>query len=546
MALPKKCYLCTQEIPNHLKSINMYKAVLFARVSTKKQSFNRQRLDLLPLMYDDGYSDDEIKIIEYKESAIKNDIQSRKSITELVECIDTNSIENVYVTEISRLARRDDVLYKVLAILEERHISLVIQTPQLIRTYEKDGKGNMIKNPIATVLIAFMQHLAVSEMEIKKERAKSGREAKIKEGCITSSQVKFGYDRVDKKPQINTEKAALIIRIYNEYLNGNSVGVIWDNIKHLGLLKVSSSIKYAGARKLYVILTDKTYIGENEHFNYPPLMDRELFFKVQDRLKERADNIKAYKTNNVYYCKGLIYYNGYTLTPSIGDALYTTKNNTNGFMSININVIDWLASVLASKVMAVINIADREKRTNEYIERRVELFKTIEGIESRLKEIEGEIEKNNYMFQKGKRSVEAYEYEDNVIRENIEQLKKEKEDAQRSAADIDALLLSPNETSPREEFSKLIGMKSDNEIYDNVHRCVERIELTKVDKKTINIHFIFKFNSYPMKYYYQYVKNNSHIELYKMDIETNKKLMNLSDLWDKRIIRHSNKTHKKN
>ena len=53
----------------------MYKAVLFARVSTKKQSFNRQRLDLLPLMYEDGYSDEEIKIIEYKESAIKNDIQ---------------------------------------------------------------------------------------------------------------------------------------------------------------------------------------------------------------------------------------------------------------------------------------------------------------------------------------------------------------------------------------------------------------------------------------------------------------------------------------
>ena len=524
----------------------MYKAVLFARVSTKKQSFNRQRLDLLPLMYDDGYSDEEIKIIEYKESAIKNDIQSRKSITELVECIDANSIENVYVTEISRLARRDDVLYKVLAILEERHISLVIQTPQLIRTYEKDVKGNMIKNPIATVLIAFMQHLAVSEMEIKKERAKSGREAKIKEGCITSPHVKFGYVRVDKKPQIDTESAALVLRIYNEYLNGNSVGVIWDNIKHLGLLKVSSSIKHAGARRLYAILTDKTYIGENGHYNYPPLMDRELFFKVQERLKERTDNLKAYRTNNVYYCKGLIRYNGYKLTPSVGDALYTTKNCGEGFMSININVIDWLASVMASKVMAVINVADRAKRTNEYIERRVELLKTIEGIESKIKEMEGEIEKNNYMFQKGKRSVEVYEYEDNIIHENIEQLRKEKEDAERSSADIDALLLSPNETTPREEFSKLIDMTSDNEIYDNVHRCIESIELTKVDKKTTNIHFVFKFSSYSMKYYYQYVRKGSHIELYKMDIETDQRVMNLSDFWDKRIIRHSDKSYRKN
>lgn len=522
-----------------------YRAVLFARVSTKRQSFNRQRLDLLPLIESDGYSDDEIKIIEYKESAIKNDIQSRKSISELTDTISQNDIENVYVTEISRLARRDDVLYKVLAVLEERHISLVIQSPQLIRTYEKDANGVMVKNPIAAVLIAFMQHLAITEMEIKKDRAKSGREAKIKEGCITSPQTKFGYDRVAKKPQINVEQSSLVIRIYNEYLKGNSVGIIWDNIKHFGLIQTSSD-KYAGQRRVYNILTDKTYIGENGHFNYPPILDKELFYNVQKRLKDRAEKIKACKTNNVYYCKGLIHYRGKTLTPSVGDALYTCKYGDGDFISININVIDWLASTLSSKVMTLVNVSERDKRTAEYVERRLELSKIIDTIDGKIKDMEEEIEKNNYMFQKGKRSVEVYEYEDKVIRENIDQLNKEKEEATKGGADIDEILKSQDKTPTLlEEYSKLSAMTSDNEIYDNVHKCIENIELEKVDKKTLNIRFSYNFNVRMEMFYYQYVRCGSHIKLYKMSTKTNKRGLDLSDKWEKRIIRHSDNRHKK-
>ena len=87
----------------------MYKAILFCRVSSDKQTLDRQITDLTPVANRDGYTDSDIKVIQHKESATKNDIYNRKSIRELTELIESNPIECVYVTEISRLARRNDV-----------------------------------------------------------------------------------------------------------------------------------------------------------------------------------------------------------------------------------------------------------------------------------------------------------------------------------------------------------------------------------------------------------------------------------------------------
>ena len=72
----------------------MAKVILFARVSSDKQSYERQISDLMPLIKADGYSDNDVAIIQHKESAIKNDVQNRKSIAELKDLISNNQIES--------------------------------------------------------------------------------------------------------------------------------------------------------------------------------------------------------------------------------------------------------------------------------------------------------------------------------------------------------------------------------------------------------------------------------------------------------------------
>ena len=163
---------------------NNIKAIMFVRVSSNAQDFERQKTALLPLIKSDGYADNEIAIVEHKESATKNDFNSRQSLQELQNYINTCNIQNVYVHEISRLARRSDVMYKVMALLEEHKICLVCATPTLLRTIE-----NGVPNPVAHMMFAFLSQVAQSEMEQKNIRTATGRAQKLKEGKIGRAHV---------------------------------------------------------------------------------------------------------------------------------------------------------------------------------------------------------------------------------------------------------------------------------------------------------------------------------------------------------------------
>ena len=51
---------------------NNIKAIMFVRVSSNAQDFERQKTALLPLIKSDGYADNEIAILEHKHSATNN------------------------------------------------------------------------------------------------------------------------------------------------------------------------------------------------------------------------------------------------------------------------------------------------------------------------------------------------------------------------------------------------------------------------------------------------------------------------------------------
>lgn len=166
----------------------MVKAVALVRVSSTQQDYSRQISDLMPLITGDGYSPDEIAIVKHKESASKLNVSNRKTIQDLIDIINNNQVESVYVTEISRLSRRSDVLYSVLALLEERQIALVVQTPTVIRTYKRNG-DKWERDAFAHIIIQFLEQAAVNEIENKTARQKSGYLQKQKDGKVVSSKV---------------------------------------------------------------------------------------------------------------------------------------------------------------------------------------------------------------------------------------------------------------------------------------------------------------------------------------------------------------------
>lgn len=500
----------------------MKKVILFARVSTQQQTLERQKELLFPLIMNDGYTEDDIAVIEYKESAIKNDVQNRKSISEMKELIKEENIEAVYVTEISRLGRRNDVLYKVLALLEEEHISLVVQSPMLIRTIEKDGTPN----EMAHVVISFMQHLAVSEMQVKKDRQKSGYELSKKEGHLTVSRVKFGYARSkDNRPIINEDEAALVRKAFKMYLDGESIGIIADEIKYLANWHFKDP-----SNKIYSILEDKTYIGKNDHFPYPPIIDEETFNKASERLDSRRSN--KYKTAFVYYCHHLIRYNGKMLTPSHGKHIYQDSE----YNSININCIDGLTKCKALVAYTLIGDANDKKAKESLLEAKETASKKIVGITSEIDEMTPKLERLNEIYLEGRINKATYEFRYKKIQGEIEYLIKEKDKLNVTVKSMeDALACKDNKRYSIQRLNNLSNITDDKQIAKIINEVVERIDLEKIDNGW-NIHYTFKdvaYNEREKGTYYQYIRRGNKIFLYECSDDNT--YIDLTGTWEKRL-----------
>ena len=502
----------------------MKKVILFARVSTQQQSLERQKDLLFPLIKDDGYDEDEISIVEYKESAIKNDVQSRKSIAEMENIINSESIEAVYVTEISRLGRRNDVLYYVFNLLEKKHIALIVQSPTLIRTINKDGSDN----PMGQLVISFMQHLAVNEMKIKKERQKSGYERNKKEGHLTVSKVKFGYNRTnDNRPQINEYDASVVRKIFQMYLNGKSLGEIGDDVKYLTKWDIKSI-----TQKIYAILKDSTYIGKNPHFPYPSIIDEDTFIKVAERLQIR--NNKGHRTKFIYYCKKLIYLYGRTLSPCCAMHIYKVSIDNKSY-SININVIDGLTKNLAIEAYSIISETDAHNKKENLIEAKETTSKKIMGIDANINSISTKLERLEDMYIEGRIDKNKYEFRYNKFKGEINYLLKEKENLNVSISSINDIVSNSDKMLAVKMYNNLDKV-DDRQIVDIINEIVERIDLEKTDNGYI-IRYTYKdiaYNEQVKDFYYKYIRKGGYIYLYEIN-DDDGTFTDFTGCWEKRI-----------
>lgn len=511
----------------------MAKVVLFARVSTDQQSYERQKSELLPLIYSDGYSDSDIAVIQYKESAIKNGVQDRKSISDLEELIDSQPIGGVYVSEISRLARRDDVMYHVLEILSSKDISLIIKNPMLIRTIEKDGT----KNPIASVVISFMQYLATSEMQVKKERMRTGVQQAIKNGKLAVSKVKFGYSRTkDNRPSINDNETKIVRKIFNMYLNGDSLGVIYNEVKHLTDWK-----NKVGEHRIYTILTDKTYIGKNEHFPYPPIIDENDFNIVQERLKE--NKLVKTKTKNVYYCHGLIKWMGRTFTPANSGVKYTLYLDGK-YHCVNMNVMDGLTKNIAFQTLSFKNAFSTQEQRQNLSERLEIALNKIQGINQEIEKQQQESDRIAYLFQKAAYDKEKYDFESSILDGELKHLMDEKDKLKVTVLKLKETLDDESNIADK-SLNLLVNMHNltdDKEISSLIHEIVDSIQLEKIDNGW-NIRYCFKDERFNTDVYYTYQKIGNKIKVHI--IGTDGTEQDISGAWENRFKRPKRKDRMK-
>ena len=201
------------------------KVVILARVSTHKQDYDRQVVELTEYCNRVGW--EVAEVFANKVSGAKA-VEERTEIVDMIEYIKANAIQRVVVLEISRLGRNTLEALKVIQTLNENGVSLYIKNYNL-ETLNPDGKPNPVASLITTILleIASMERLTIQE------RMASGRDKYIAKCRETG--VKMGrpssYRKSDDEYKEQYSKEISLLRkgisLRNIYaITGTSVGTL--------------------------------------------------------------------------------------------------------------------------------------------------------------------------------------------------------------------------------------------------------------------------------------------------------------------------------
>lgn len=184
----------------------MMKTVIFARVSTNVQEYDRQVNELTTLAKSNGWSVE--AVFAEKISGAKSN-KERTELLNMVNYVEGNHINKVLVTELSRLGRDTLQVLEVIQMLNEKGISLYIQNYN-IETLTKDGKVNAMSQFLITILA----EVARMERKTIRERVESGyRNYRANGGKVGR---KIGYKKAEESMREQyTEEIKLLKKGYS-------------------------------------------------------------------------------------------------------------------------------------------------------------------------------------------------------------------------------------------------------------------------------------------------------------------------------------------
>ncbi len=153
------------------------------------------------------------------------------------------------------------------------------------------------------VLLSFAQF----EREVTGERIRDKIAASKRKGIWMGGNPPLGYDVANRKLVVNKAEAETVNLIFQRYLDLGCVRLLCADLKERGIVskrRIFQNGKTKGGKPiersaLYLILNNRTYIGETTHKGksfrgeHHPIVPRKLFEAVQSRLAELAPNVTA-------------------------------------------------------------------------------------------------------------------------------------------------------------------------------------------------------------------------------------------------------------
>ena len=165
------------------------KAIIYARVSTAGQDYDRQLAELK--QYADRMGYDVVKTFSEKISGTKK-LEERQAMTKLLNYVEINKVDKVLIYECSRLSRRAVDFLSIIETFNEKKISLYIHQNGL-ETLLPNGEIN----PIATLVLGILAQFNSMERSLIRSRMESGYNNYRNNGGVVGRKV--GYRKTNEQ-----------------------------------------------------------------------------------------------------------------------------------------------------------------------------------------------------------------------------------------------------------------------------------------------------------------------------------------------------------
>ena len=337
----------------------MKKIIAMCRISSSKQNWDDQTNELIAYAQKDGYTLDEMEIIQDVESATKLSDEERRGLTKMYAAINdpANNIECVYCWEISRLSRKPETLYGVyreLFNIKERkkitkdtgRINLKIKNPSISLLNEQ---GQIDEG--ADIVFGLYVTLCKSEISVRVDRTRRTKTSNALKGKYNGGgRIMFGYDVDDsgyfiKKTKLGaaekfseSEVVKTIFELYStgkfgEYKLYRELLTLGMDLKRGNIAQILKTEEYTGekipVRKFTVHKGKKGKEAEKMFFarQYPAIITRELFDKCQEIRRTNSNNINKSK-DNIFLCAKILKCSscGLTMIANKNNAVYRCDN----------------------------------------------------------------------------------------------------------------------------------------------------------------------------------------------------------------------------
>lgn len=206
------------------------KAIIYARVSTAGQDYDRQLTELK--QYADHMNYEMVKTFTEKISGAKK-VEERQAMTELLNYVEVNKVDKVLIYECSRLSRRAVDFLSIIEIFNEKKISLYIHQNGL-ETLLPSGEIN----PIATLVLGILAQFNSMERSLIRSRMESGYNNYRNNGGVVGRKV--GYRKTNE--QMKEEYAEEIRLLKKGYSLRNISKITHTSVNTLRKLSALTNI----------------------------------------------------------------------------------------------------------------------------------------------------------------------------------------------------------------------------------------------------------------------------------------------------------------